>query len=127
MIEVSSGKDHPEVAFGEVYLAEVYLARREPLRAEPLLRDALRIRLRLFRPDDWRIGVPKSLLGETFTSERRYDEAEGFLVEARRVLLDVPGEQAQEAQANRDRLAALDTARGRPTALAAAGPAAVPK
>ena len=91
IVEATSGKDHPVIAFGEIYLARVHLARHEPALAEPLLRDALRIRQRSFRPDDWRIAVPRSALGAALTSLGRYEEAEGLLLEAQRVLKDVPG------------------------------------
>jgi len=118
--EATSGKDHPLIAFGEIYLAEVDLARNDAAAAEPLLRDALRIRQRLFRPDDWRIGVCKSTLGAALTALGRYDEAEPLLREAERVLKDIPGAQGQEFRATTTRLAALDDARGRQTALARA-------
>jgi serine/threonine protein kinase len=110
---MSSGKDHPLIAFGEIYLAEVHLARNEASLAEPLLRDALRIRQHTFRPDDWRIGVPKSVLGATLTALGRYDEAEPLLRDAHRVIKDVPGVPAQEAEATRARLTALAAARAR--------------
>jgi len=119
IVEATSGKDHPVIAFGEIYLARVHLARHEPALAEPLLRDALRIRQRSFRPDDWRIAVPKSVLGAALTALGRYEEAEGLLLDAQRVLKDVPGAQAQEAEATRARLATLDTARNQPHALVA--------
>jgi hypothetical protein len=79
-----------------------------------LLRDALRIRQRLFRPDDWRIGVPKSVLGAALRALGRYDEAEVMLLEARRVLKEIPGAEAQEFRATRARLVALYEAWGRP-------------
>jgi tetratricopeptide (TPR) repeat protein len=125
--EATSGKDHPLIAYAEIYLAEVDLARDDPSPAEPLLRDSLRIRQRTFRPGDWHIAVPESALGAALTALGRCDEAEVLLLDAQRSLKDIPGAQAQEARANRARLAALDAARGRPTALTATGPAAAPK
>jgi len=119
IVEATSGRDHPVIAFGEIYLARVHLARHEPALAEPLLRDALRIRQRSFQPDDWRIAVARSVLGAALTALGRYEEAEALLLDAQRVLKDVPGAQAQEAEANRARLAALDTARSQPRALVA--------
>ena len=108
------GNDHPRIAWGEIYLAKVRIARKQPAAAEPLLRDALRIRQRTLPPDDWRIGIAKSVLGEALTALDRYDEAESYLLEAQRVLRDVPGAQGQEAQATRTRLASLYKAWGRP-------------
>ena len=127
IIRMTSGGDHQLITFGEIYLAEVHLARNEASLAEPLLWDAIRIRERAFRPGDWRIGVPKSVLGAALTALGRYGEAEACLRDAERVLKETPGQPAQEAEANRARLAALDAARGRPTALTAAGPAAAPR
>jgi tetratricopeptide (TPR) repeat protein len=120
----SLGNDHPRIAWGEIYLAKVRIARNQPAAAEPLLRDALRIRQRTLPADDWRIGVAKSVLGEALTGLARYDEAEVFLLEAQRVLRDVPGAQGQEAQATRTRLASLYKAWGRPerTALSISSP-----
>src|SRR4029453_16517071 len=96
--EATSGKDHPLIAFGEIYLAEVDLSRNDAAAAEPLLRDALRIRQRTFRPDDWRIGVCKSTLGQALTALGRYDEAEPLLREARRIVKETPGAQGQEGK-----------------------------
>ena len=53
------------------------------------------------------------------TALGRYEEAEGLLLDAQRVLKDVPGAEAQEAEATRARLAALRTARTPPRALVA--------
>jgi serine/threonine protein kinase/Tfp pilus assembly protein PilF len=115
----SLGGDHPLIAFGKIYLARVYLAQKDPAAAEPLLRDALRIRQRIFPPDDWRIGVPKSVLGAALTALARYDEAELQLLEALRVLKDIPGVQGQEAKATRGRLVAMYETWGRPEKAAA--------
>jgi len=101
-------------AFGKIYLARVQLARKEPAAAEALARDALRIRQRLFAPEDWRVGVTKSVLGAALTALGRYDEAEALLLDARRALKDIPGLQEQEARVTRGRLAALYEARGLP-------------
>jgi serine/threonine protein kinase len=110
----SFGDDHPRIAFGEIYLARAHLNRGAPAAAEPLLRDALRIRQRTLPAADWRIGVAKSNLGDALTELARYDEAEALLLEAQRVLKDVPGAQGQEAEATRARLAALYEARSHP-------------
>jgi hypothetical protein len=59
------------------------------------------------------------VLGAALTALGRYEEAEALLLDARRVLKDVPGAQAQEAEATRTRLAALDAARNQPSALVA--------
>jgi len=113
------GEDHPQIATYKITLARVHLAGRDPNGAEPLLRGALRIRERAFPPGDWRIGVPRSLLGETLTALGRYDEAERLLIDARAALKDIPGQQGREAEATRTRLATLYEAWGRPDKAAA--------
>ena len=110
----SLGDDHPLIAFGKIYLARVHLARKEPSAAEPLARDALRIRQRLYPTEDWRVAVPMSVLGAALMALARYDEAEVLLLNAQRVLKDIPGAQEQEARATRSRLVALYEAWGRP-------------
>ena len=71
--------------------------------------------------------MPESALGAALIALGRLDEAQVLLLDAQRSLKDIPGEQGHAAEANRARLAALDAARGRPTALAAAGPVAAPR
>jgi serine/threonine protein kinase/tetratricopeptide (TPR) repeat protein len=93
------GPDHPLVAIYTINLGAAQLARGTPAAtaaAELLLRDGLRIRLlapgvvparrRTFPDNDWSIGGTKSLLGAALLAERRYDEAEGVLLEAERDL-----------------------------------------
>jgi serine/threonine protein kinase/Tfp pilus assembly protein PilF len=108
------GNDHPLVATYRVNLARVYLARQEAAAAEPLLRQALEIRQRAYPEGDWRIGEAQGLLGESLTALRRYDEAEGLLLNADRILKDGPGWEGREAKATRLRLVALYQARGQP-------------
>jgi hypothetical protein len=57
--------------------------------------------------------MAKSLLGSALTSLERYDEAETLLLDASRVLKDVPGPQGREAKATAVRLNALYEARRR--------------
>ena len=95
-------------------LARVYLAKGDAAAAEPLLRQSLAARLRAFGADDWRVGMTKSLLGSALTSLGRYDEAEALLLEARRLLKDVPGAQGREAKATVTRLHTLYEAWRRP-------------
>ena len=94
-------------------MARVDLGRRDAAAAVPLLRDALRIRLRIFPADDWRVGVPKSILGQALTELGRYDEARPLLMDAQRALRNIPGAQGLEARANRARLAELQAASAR--------------
>jgi hypothetical protein len=106
--------DHPTIALGRIYLARFRLAQREPAQAESLARDALRIGQRLYPSDDWRVAVPKSVLGAALTAlgcttrlARCFSKRSGF----RRTS---PASRSRRARATRARLAALEDARGRP-------------
>ena len=107
----AQGEDSPPVAHYRVNLARVYLAKGDAVRAEPLLRRALQVRLKAYAPDDWRTAMTKSLLGSALTSLRQFPEAESLLLEAKRILKDVPGPQGREARATVARLEALHAAR----------------
>ena len=72
-----------------------------------MLSQALETRRRAYAEDDWRVGATKSLLGASLISLGRYDEAEPLLLDASKVLKDIPGPQGREAAATRARLAAL--------------------
>ena len=98
-----------QVAAYRVNLARLLLMRKKAAEAEPLLRQALEIRMKAFPEGDWRIATAKSLLGEALTAMGRYDEAERFLLEAKRVLKDGPGQEGREAKSTAERLAALYT------------------
>jgi eukaryotic-like serine/threonine-protein kinase len=108
------GEDSPTVAHYRANLARVYLAKGDAAQAVPILRQSLAARLRAFGEDDWRVGVTKSLLGSAMTSLERYDEAERLLLDARRLLKDVPGAQGREARATVTRLQTFYRASGRP-------------
>jgi eukaryotic-like serine/threonine-protein kinase len=105
------GDDSPVVANYRSNLGRVYLAKGDARAAEPLLRQALSARLRAYKDQDWRVAMAKSLLGSALTSLKRYDEAETLLLDASRVLKDVPGPQGREAKATAVRLSALHEAR----------------
>jgi hypothetical protein len=78
--------------------------------AEPLLRQSLAVRVKVYAENDWRVGVTRSLLGAALTDLHRYAEAESQLLEAKRILKDVPGPQGREAKATAARLSALHDA-----------------
>ncbi len=122
--------DHPLVAIYSINLAAVQLARGTPAAAaaaDQLLRDGLRIRSlapgvmpsrrRTFIEDDWSIGATKSLLGAALLAQRRYDEAEGMLLDAERDLAAVPASRRDLTVTIR-RLADLYQAWGKPTKAA---------
>lgn len=112
------GDEHPLTAAFMVNLGRIQLEQGQAHTAEPLVRRALEIRRRALRQDDWRTASAESLLGAVLTTLGRYAEAEPLLLDARRVLKDIPGGQGQEARENRERLASLEKARQRESAAA---------
>jgi tetratricopeptide (TPR) repeat protein len=118
------GSDHQLVAIYTLNLAAVELSRKNPARAEALIRDGLRIRLlaprlvpnrrRIFPEDDWSITATKSLLGASLVAERRYDEAESVLLDARRELQASPAPSRRDLDAVITRLIELYEASSQP-------------
>ena len=104
------GDDHPVTAAYMLNLARVELLQGQAAAAEPLARHGLEVRRQTFHDDDWHLASAKSLLGGILLALGRYNEAKPLLLEAQKVLKDVPGSQGEEARANRDRLAALNDA-----------------
>jgi serine/threonine protein kinase/Tfp pilus assembly protein PilF len=113
------GDDSTPVAHYRVNLARVYLAMHDAARAEPLLRRALQVRVKAYAGDDWRIATARSLLGAALIPLRQFPEAESLLLDAKRVLKDVPGQQGREAKATVARLNELYAAWPRAEATAA--------
>ena len=117
------GDDNPDVALYTLNLARAHLARKDAATAQPLLRQALEVRERAYRRGHWRIGEAKSLLGECLTALGRYEEAEGLLLDAHRVLKDGPGWEGEQARATQLRLVALYEVWGQPEKAASYRPA----
>ena len=116
----AKGDDSPVVANYRANLGRVHLASGDAATAEPFLRRALAARLRAFGESDWRVAMTRSLLGSALTSLKRYDEAEPLLLDAQRILKDVPGPQGREAKATVVRLRTLYESWGRPGGTAEA-------
>ncbi len=112
------GDDHASIAGYTVNLARVRLASHDAPAAERLLRDALARQQGTLPPDDWRLAATRGLLGAALLEQSRYDEAEPLLLEASRILKDVPGRQGRDAAATRRQLDALYKATGRPGKVA---------
>ncbi len=105
------GNEHPRTAECMANLVRLYLAQGQATAAEPMARQSLEIRRRVLPDSNWQTASSESLLGAVLTGLGRYDEAEPRLLHAQQVLKDIPGAQGQEAQANRERLAALKQAK----------------
>lgn len=131
------GAENQLVAIYTLNLAAVELARRDLGAAEPLAREGLRVRAlapemnpgrrRLLRLDDWPLGGAKTLLGAVLGAQRRFEDAEGLLLEARRDLEALPVRPDAELRANAGRLAELYVAWGKPERAAAFRPPASPR
>jgi tetratricopeptide (TPR) repeat protein len=117
-LSLPAGEESPAVANYRANLARVYIASSRPEAAEPLLRRSLDVRLRVYGANDWRVAMTKSLLGEALTGLGRYAEAEPLLLDARRLLKEVPGPQGREARATATRLRTLYESRDRAAASA---------
>jgi eukaryotic-like serine/threonine-protein kinase len=104
--------DNPLLAIMNTDRARVHLERGEPAAAEPLLREVLRVQRLAYPEGSWRIASTQSLLGAALLDQGRYAEAEPLLVEASRVLKDIPGPQGRETKPTQERLAKLARRRG---------------
>ena len=107
----AQGSEHPLTATYMMNLGYVELLQRKPAEAESLARHALEIRRRTYQKDDWRTASAESILGGVLIALGRYGEAEPLVLDAGRVLRDVPGSEGDVARENRARLAALKEAR----------------
>jgi len=75
----SLGAGHPDTLTSINNLAVVCLAGK-PAQAEPLLREALAIREKT-APNDWHTFETRSLLGGSLLGQRKFEEAEPFLLQ----------------------------------------------
>ncbi|HKI19703.1 MAG TPA: tetratricopeptide repeat protein, partial [Isosphaeraceae bacterium] len=73
------GTDDPGTLASMTALARVYLDVK-PAEAEPLLRQAMAIRDKM-TPDDWSSFDTRSLLGASLVGQKKYAEAEPFLLQ----------------------------------------------
>ena len=96
LARAAHGDGHQLVAIYTLNLAAIELGRQQAPAAERLAVDGIRLRSRspsvvptrrrTVLEDDWSVGGAKSLLGASLTAQRRYDEAEAVLIDARRDL-----------------------------------------
>jgi eukaryotic-like serine/threonine-protein kinase len=80
------GRGHRETLATMNSLGAVYLDKKQWDDAEPLLRETLNIREQA-RPDDWRVFYTRSQLGAALTGQRKYAEAEPYLIKGYEGLL----------------------------------------
>jgi tetratricopeptide (TPR) repeat protein len=110
------GPEHPQTLRSLNHLARAYLA-GHPALAEPLLREALAVRERK-SPDDWSTFETQSLLGDSLLGQKRYADAEPYLLrgyeglKARAARIPAPSRKALPEAI--DRIIRLYEAWGRP-------------
>jgi tetratricopeptide (TPR) repeat protein len=105
--EPQLGSAHPRVVAYVVNLSRVRIARGDGAATESALREALRVREKLYPPGDWRIAQVQSLLGAALMAAKRDAEAEPLMLAADRGLKPIAGIQERERSANRARLEKL--------------------
>jgi hypothetical protein len=90
-----------------VDLSRVRIARGQAAGVELMLRQALEMRQRAYPAGHWRIAEVQALLGASLAAQGRRDEAETLMTAADRVFAPIPGRQARDREANRQRLRQL--------------------
>jgi serine/threonine-protein kinase len=110
------GDDHPVTARAATVLADWLVARGRGSEAAELVRPALETRLRAFDPDHASVALSRSTLGAALTLEGDYRAAETQLTQAEAAMATSLPEDDPNRVRNRDRLAALYEAWGRPAA-----------
>jgi len=101
------GADNPRVVNMAVDLSRVRIARGHAADVEAMLRRALDMRQRTYPAGHWRIAEAQALLGASLASQHRNDEAEALMRAADRVFQPIPGRQARDREANRERLRSI--------------------
>jgi serine/threonine protein kinase/tetratricopeptide (TPR) repeat protein len=124
LARAAHGDSHQLVAIYTLNLAAIELGRQRPADAERLAIDGLRLRSRApsvvptrrrtVVDDDWSVGAAKSLMGAALTAQRRFDEAEAVLIDARRELESTPTPRDSELKTTLRRLVDLYGAWGKP-------------
>jgi len=101
------GVDNSRVATVAVDLSRVRIARGHAAGVAEMMRRALAVRQRSYPAGHWRIAEAQALLGASLAAERRFDEAAALMVAADHSFKPIPGRQARDREANRQRLAQL--------------------
>ncbi|MFL6290823.1 MAG: tetratricopeptide repeat protein [Thermoanaerobaculia bacterium] len=128
IIRRRSGPEHLHAAYTLYKIAALANAQGQHARAEALANDALRILRARLPAGHWRIGLAESILGEALAGQKRYGEAERYLVASYPVLRDGSGPRSIYTRQALASLASLYRAWGRPgdaqryQALLGAGP-----
>jgi len=101
------GAENPRVTAMAVDLARVRIALGQASGVEVMTRRALQMRERIYPAGHWRIAEAQALLGASLAAQHRYEEAEQLMIAADRTFKPIPGRQARDRDANRERLRQL--------------------
>lgn len=107
IMEVHYDDDHPLQSYPTLGMGHIYLRTDEPENAEPYFREALRIQTSNAEPDSWLIGDIKSVLGSSLTEQRKFDEAETYLIDGYKILDQQFGNDHVRTQSALERLVEL--------------------
>ena len=108
------GPEHPLTASTAVTLGLTLTREHKASDGEPYLREALAIRQKVLLKDDVLISYATSALGECFTAQKRYAEAEPLLTDSYNELHSKLGDQNKLTVEARQRLAKLYEDWGKP-------------
>ncbi len=86
----------------------------EPARGEEFLRNALALRVKTFKPVDWRIAATQGALGECLAAQERFEEAETLLLASHTSFNRTLGMNDPRTRDARRRLSTLYEAWGKP-------------
>jgi len=107
VVTAALGPENPRVVTIAIDLSRVRIARGQADGVVEMMRRALAVRQRIYPAGDWRIAEAQALLGASLAAQRSFDEAEALMVAADQSFRPIPGRQARDREANRDRLAQL--------------------
>jgi hypothetical protein len=82
--------------------------------AEELLVECLRIRRAQLPKDDWRTDLAESYLGKCLTQQRRFDEAESYLLHSYPLVVQAPAASIQHKREALENVVALYRDWGKP-------------
>lgn len=109
-----SGQGHAELTYSLLGLGGLYMDRDEPVRAEPLFREAVQISREAFPEGHWMTASFEGALGQCLTAQRRFEDAEPYLLHSLSVLRTTLGQANAHTQGALQRLADLYRDWGKP-------------
>ena len=112
------GHEHPDVAYPLLGLASLLIDGGRAGEAEGLLIECLKIRRDQLPGDDWRTALAENILGHCLTLQKRFAEAEPYLLRSYPVIVASPAASAQHRRDALTNVVGLYEAWGRPAEAA---------